>query len=138
MTTVHTRRAALTVLGRALLDRDGDVWRQHPDGGDRWRDRLTDPEAEWWPVATVALWWGPVREVLLVDPTEAHAAREALAGAPAEHAPGVQPDWCGYLTREAAGVLRRAGADVLAEHVEALERWHAAGNREHESGGEVR
>lgn len=70
-TRTQAASTAPGVPGRALLDRDGDVWRQHPDGGDRWRDQLTDPEAGWWAAATVAMWWGPVREVLLIAPPEA-------------------------------------------------------------------
>lgn len=46
-----------------------------------------------------------------------------------EHADGLDhdgPDWCGYMTNQAACALIEAGEVTLAEHVEALERWHRA------------
>jgi hypothetical protein len=62
-----TGRGAQTVpgvLGRGLLDAEGDLWTEAADG--RWlgSSAATDP----WDRAVVARRFGPVREVLLVDP----------------------------------------------------------------------
>lgn len=56
---------------------------------------------------------------------------DELDAAPAAHEPGVQPDWCGYLAGKAAEALRQLGHTGLADHVEHLERAHAAGNPKH-------
>ena len=47
------------------------------------------------------------------------------------HQPGYDPDWCGYLVEQAASKLRAVGEPALADHIEALERWHARHNPDH-------
>lgn len=55
---------------------------------------------------------------------------------PTVHQHGYDPDWCGYLTSQAATELRKIGMPWLADHVEDLERWHARHNPQHLYGPE--
>lgn len=142
---VEAERAVDAIETRAELDH----WRLRALTAERllgelgWERNLDPERALWVPAGEPDLFDDELERRITEQRAALQPHAEILAGelvaaagvttgpATPEHEPGVQPDWCGYMAGKAVEALRQLGHAGLADHVEHLERAHAARNPDH-------